>query len=177
MVILLGPAMGELRDAMALKAPGGGAAPPAGSKQVTPRPALAPPPWPRPPSGWAHAQARAHERCVRRPRRSPSPLTPALIPHPSPLPFTPSLTPTPPLGLRTGGRAGRRAGGGGTAGGGQAGGGRARVARAVRGDPRAGRGGCGRGQRDLRGGGAHRYATQGSNPGLAGPTQVCYSHV
>ena len=107
MVILLGPAMGELRDAMALKAPGGGAAPPAGSKQVTPPP-HSPPPWPRPPSGWAHAQARAHERCVRRPRRSPSSLTPALTPHPSPLPFTPSLTPTPWPAHRRARRAARR---------------------------------------------------------------------
>ena len=94
MVILLGPAMSELRDALATKAPGGGAAPPAGSKQVPPRPALPKdlPPSPLAPSGRGHAQARAHERCVRRPRRSrypsppPSPLALACLPPPSPPP-------------------------------------------------------------------------------------------
>ena len=98
MVILLGPAMSELRDALATKAPGGGAAPPAGSKQVPPRPALPKdlPPSPLAPSGRGHAHARAHERCVRRPRRSPHP-----SPPPSPLtlafhPPPPSPPPPPP---------------------------------------------------------------------------------
>ena len=82
MVILLGPAMGELRDAMALKAPGGGAAPPAGSKQVTPPPHSPPPLAPSPLGVGSRTSTSTREV-----RSAPAPiaLTPHPRPHPSPL--------------------------------------------------------------------------------------------